>query len=175
MVEQCEVGPAWSDSVLGDVRDIAVRWRCTGRESLRPTLLVNELYVRLRAYTPPARGDHTKARVQFLALAQRAVRSIAIDILRRRRPSATLIEERADRALVADDPLVRGESEARFRAALVELATLDERKALVAELRWLLGLSVAQTAASLGVSERTIELDSRRARAWLNRRLSESP
>lgn len=57
--------------------------------------------------------------------------------------------------------------------ALTRLAALDERQGRIVELRFLAGLSVDDTAAALGVSPRTVELDSRLARAWLRRALAE--
>jgi RNA polymerase sigma factor (TIGR02999 family) len=51
--------------------------------------------------------------------------------------------------------------------ALEELAALDERQAKIVELRFFGGLNVAEVAASLGVSKRTVETDWARARDWL--------
>jgi DNA-directed RNA polymerase specialized sigma24 family protein len=56
--------------------------------------------------------------------------------------------------------------------ALDRLAAYDARKARVVEFRCFLGFSVAETAALLGVSEPTVILDLRLARAWLSTRLS---
>jgi DNA-directed RNA polymerase specialized sigma24 family protein len=52
-------------------------------------------------------------------------------------------------------------------AALQQLATHDARKAQVVELRFFGGLSMIQTADTLGVSLRTVESDWAFARAWL--------
>jgi RNA polymerase sigma factor (TIGR02999 family) len=51
--------------------------------------------------------------------------------------------------------------------ALTRLTRLDERQGRIVELRFLAGLSVDETAKVLGLSPRTVELDSRMARAWL--------
>ena len=48
-----------------------------------------------------------------------------------------------------------------------ELAQLDPRQARMVECRFFEGLSVAETAALLGVSESVIERDWRAAKAWL--------
>ena len=56
--------------------------------------------------------------------------------------------------------------------ALEALRQLDERKAEVVTLRFLAGLSIAETAEALDVSVRTVELDWRFARAWLRKRLT---
>ena len=54
------------------------------------------------------------------------------------------------------------------------LRASGERQAQVVELRFFGGLSVRDTARMLGVSERTVELDWRMARAWLRQALEES-
>lgn len=51
--------------------------------------------------------------------------------------------------------------------ALDRFARADPRRYRVVELRFLGGLSVAETARVLNVSERTVESDWRAARAWL--------
>ena len=56
--------------------------------------------------------------------------------------------------------------------ALDRLARLDERQARVVELRFFGGLTTAEIAESLGVSERTIQGDWAHGRAWLKRELS---
>jgi RNA polymerase sigma-70 factor, ECF subfamily len=56
--------------------------------------------------------------------------------------------------------------------ALAQLELLDARQCRVVELRFFGGLSVEETAAILGVSPRTVELDWKMARAWLYQRLA---
>jgi DNA-directed RNA polymerase specialized sigma24 family protein len=55
--------------------------------------------------------------------------------------------------------------------ALKELAKFDERKARMIELRFSGGLSVADAAHVLGISEQSVHRDWRLARAWLEREL----
>ena len=55
--------------------------------------------------------------------------------------------------------------------ALASLAATYPRKAKVVELRFFGGLSVKETAEALGVSEETVGLDWRMAKAWLQREL----
>ena len=57
-------------------------------------------------------------------------------------------------------------------AALTELATLDERKAKLVEIRFFGGLSVEEAAAAMGITLRTAERDWSFARAWLRTRLA---
>ena len=56
-------------------------------------------------------------------------------------------------------------------AALEELASVDQRKSQVVELRFFGGLSVGETAAVLSVSPETVMRDWKLARAWLRRTL----
>ena len=58
--------------------------------------------------------------------------------------------------------------------ALAGLAALDERKARVVELRFFGGLTIAETARTLGIGTTTVEDDWAFARAWLGRRLREA-
>jgi len=56
--------------------------------------------------------------------------------------------------------------------ALDKLEKIDHRKAEIMNLRFFGGLIVEEAAAALDVSQRTIESDSRFARAWLRRELA---
>lgn len=56
--------------------------------------------------------------------------------------------------------------------ALEQLATHDSRKARVIELRFFGGLSMEETAQTMGVSLRTVQSDWAFARAWLYRTLT---
>jgi DNA-directed RNA polymerase specialized sigma24 family protein len=56
--------------------------------------------------------------------------------------------------------------------ALTQLALIDERKSQVVQLRFFVGLSVAETAVILKVSEETVTRDWRLAKVWLLRELS---
>jgi RNA polymerase sigma factor (sigma-70 family) len=55
--------------------------------------------------------------------------------------------------------------------ALEALATFDERKSRVIEMRFFGGLSVEETAAVLNVSPATVMGDWRLAKAWLKREM----
>ncbi len=59
-----------------------------------------------------------------------------------------------------------------FDDALNALAEFDERKSRIVELRFFGGLSVAETAETLRVSERTVTREWELARSWLYRQLS---
>ena len=60
-----------------------------------------------------------------------------------------------------------------LHAVLEKLARIDERQARVVELRFFAGLKAAEVAEVLGVAKRTADGDWAKARAWLERELSQ--
>jgi len=136
--------------------------------SLQASALVNEAYLRLvNAQAVPWRD-----RNHFMAVAARAMRRILVDHARARRyqkRGGDVIRVTFDEGL-----LVANEIRHDFVAldeALNELATFDERKSRVIELRFFGGLSVEETASVLQVSPDTVMRDWRLAKAWLSREL----
>lgn len=149
------------------------RLRRSGRQgSLDTTALVHELYLKLVA---PERIDWCD-RAHFLAVAANAMRYIVVDYARRR--SA---ERRGGgvRHTSLDGKKLGAESRAieilALDQALERLASLDERLARVVELIFFGGLTEKEAGAVLGVSERTVRRDWRKARAVLSRLLAASP
>ena len=132
--------------------------------SLQATALVNEAYVRLVDGTVVEWHD----RAHFLAVAARIMRRILVDHAR-----ARYARKRGggDARVTFDEALVvTVEARENFVAlddALEALATFDERKSRVVELRFFGGLSVEETAAVLKVSVDTVMRDWRLAKAWL--------
>jgi RNA polymerase sigma factor (sigma-70 family) len=57
--------------------------------------------------------------------------------------------------------------------ALTALAVIDPRKSQVVELRFILGLTVEETAEVLGISTITVIREWNKAKAWLYRRINE--
>lgn len=158
--------------VYAELRAIAGRWFRSGsrNSTLQPTALVHEAYLHL--------VDQSQAgwrnRSHFFAVAAMAMRQILIQHARRRSAkkrgsdwgrvtlSAAAIEDRGTLDLLDLDD------------ALTALAQLHERQARVVELRFFGELSVEETAEVLGVSERTVKLDWRMAKAFLRSRLKET-
>ena len=60
-------------------------------------------------------------------------------------------------------------------SALTQLTTRDERLGRIVEYRFFGGLSEVEMAHLLGVSERTVRRDWRKAKAWLAAALAEPP
>lgn len=155
-----------------DLRAIAGRFIRAERSStaLEPTALVHEAYVRLRGQTnlPWVNRSH------FLAVAARAMRQVLIERARRRDA-----EKRGGKGL-HQVPLTEVPIEGRrdhvidmlaLNEALRELAQRHARHAKVVELRFFAGLTIAEVAHVLGVSETTVENDWAMTRAWLGDRL----
>jgi RNA polymerase sigma factor (TIGR02999 family) len=137
--------------------------------TLQPTALVHEAYLRL----VDQRRAVWKNRAQFFGVAAEMMRRILVDRARahhRVKRSGRWERITLDPALVATNPVdVRVLD---LDAALSALATFDQRKSRVAELRFFGGLSLEETGEVLGVSLATVERDWQLARAWLYDTLS---
>jgi RNA polymerase sigma factor (TIGR02999 family) len=137
--------------------------------TLQTSALVNEAYLKL------AVCDETEwnNRAHFFGAAAQAMRRILVDHARARKNvkhggevlKVSLAEAAEQADAEALDLLALDD-------ALQDLAKLDPRKCRVVELRYFGGLSVAETAAVLQVSEPTVMRDWNTARAWLLRELS---
>ena len=149
--------------VYDHLRSLAQSLFRYGRSSqtIDPTELVHEAYLKLVRHD--AIGD--LERTHFFRLAARAMRQVLCDHAAARRTAKrggdwarvnlTIAEPAAPEHLV--DAI-------EIHEALEALQQLDERKSEVVTLRFLAGMSIAETATALGVSVRTIELDWRFAR-----------
>lgn len=141
------------------------------QHTLQPTVLIHEAYLRLSHQGQKQFAD----RAHFFAVASLAMRQILVNHAQSR-----LTEKRGGGSVQVpiDDLEVAAEQEARevlaLHDALKQLEALDARKCRVVELRYFGGLSVEETAETLGVSTMTITRDWQAARAWLARELGAS-
>lgn len=134
-----------------------------------PTLdtgsLVQEAYLRFAS----AGRLQIEDRVHFRRWAAKVMRSVIVDIARRR--SAERRGGGLHRLTLATDlPLPSGEDEdliVRVHEALDELAGVDPRAAQVVELRYFAGMTEAEVAEALDVNERTVRRDWEKARLML--------
>jgi len=137
--------------------------------TLQPTALVHEAYLRLVGDADPG----WNGRGHFFAAAAQAMRRILVDQARRK---AALKHGGGHRRLDFDDADIPIEPPSEdilaLNGAIEKLAQADERKARVVELRYFVGLDLAETARALGVSEPTVERDWRFARAFLYEELA---
>ena len=157
--------------VYDELHRIALRCLAGERSgfSMQATALVNEVCLRLIGWE----GVRWQNRGHFFGASSQMMRRVLVDIARRRRaerrggPAAVrvpldgidLAAAEPDAGLVAIDD------------ALDRLAADDPRKARVVELRFFGGLSMEETAQTLGISLRTAQNDWAFARAWLYREL----
>lgn len=137
-------------------------------QTLQPTALVNEAYVRLVRI----RSIKWQNRAHFFALCGRLMRQILVDAARARQFAkrggggmrVTVDEALLPSALPAPEVIALDE-------ALTALAQMDARKSQVVEMRFFAGLSVEETAEALGVSTDTVSRDWKFARTWLYQEL----
>ena len=169
-----DIGPESVDEVTAlayqELRAIAHR-RLVARDhggTLSTTALVHEAYLKLADQSRAGWRDQA----HFLALASLAMRHVLVDRARERmalkrggvRRQVTLNE---DVVAVEDQP----ETLLQLDEALDRLSNVDPRLARVVECRFFGGLTESDTAATLGVTVRTVQRDWVKARVLLRRML----
>lgn len=140
-----------------------LRRECPGHP-LQTSALINEAYVRLIDWN----NARWQNRAHFFGVAAQMMRRILVDIARRR-PRTSSGTHAQQVSLEAASELFH-ESDADLVAldqALHDLAEIDPRKSKIVELRFFGGLSVAETAEVLSISEATVIREWNKAKAWL--------
>jgi len=137
--------------------------------TLQPTELVSELYLRLKLDSSVTWQD----RSHLFALAATNMRRILVDHARARNAQK---RPTADRRIDIDEAYVYSvENPADLLAlheALERLARIDPRLEKVVELKCFGGLTMKEIGSVLGFTERTIKSDWNMARAWLSNELN---
>lgn len=160
-----EIAPALYD----ELRRAAARLMAAERpgHTMPPTALVHEAWLRLEGAHLP-----TRDRSHLVGLVARTMRQVLVDHARRRltlKRGAGVAPASLDEAVVADhrpaDELLA------LDEALERLACLHPRWHQVVEWRFFAGLTEAEVAGLLGVTERTVQREWARARAWLYREM----
>ena len=160
--------------VHSELRRLARSYMRREREghTLQTDALVNEAYMRLI----DIRRVEWRDRAHFFALTSRLMRRILVDYARSRhyqkRGGGV---QRVPIDLAGDLPAEQRGDLVALDDALAALMRVDPRKAEVVELRYFGGLSVAEVAEVLAVSEQTVARDWRLAKMWLLRELSGHP
>lgn len=139
--------------------------------TLSTTALVHETYLRLLE----ARRLSAADRAAFLGAAAVTMRRILVDAARRRLAAkrgdgraAEPLDDLADALATPDDDLEL----VALDSALAELAAASPRASRIVELRFFIGLSLAETGAALDLSTKTVQRDWLVARAWLRDRIA---
>jgi RNA polymerase sigma factor (TIGR02999 family) len=138
--------------------------------TLQPTALVHEAFLRL-----VGEQGQFASRAHFLGAASGAMRRVLVDHARgrnaqKRGSGATLVTV-DDLDDLPQQPAAATVDLVVLDDALSRLTALDARQGQIVELRFFGGLSVEETAAVVGVSERTVKREWQLSRAWLRREL----
>jgi RNA polymerase sigma factor (TIGR02999 family) len=159
--------------VYEELRTLAARqlkneWR---HDRLQTTVVVNEAYLKLFGQ----REIDWQNRGHFFALAAQFMRRIIVDHarqgLRQKRGGGELAVE-LDDGTPAPDLAVDAIDALDLDRALHKLETLDPDQARIVEMRFFGGLTVEETAASLGISPATVKREWALAKGWLYRELT---
>jgi len=137
--------------------------------TLDTAALVHEAYLKLVDFD----RINWKNRNQFYGIASRVMRNILVDYAVKRK--AQKRGGSRDRVTLRDSDVITEKNLIDILSihhALEKLEQIDERQAHVVECRFFGGLTIAETASALGISDPTVSRDWRMARAWLNRELS---
>jgi RNA polymerase sigma factor (TIGR02999 family) len=148
--------------------------RCFRRErsnnTLQPTALVNELYVRLVKQS----GMSWQNRAQFFGIAATTMRRILVERARARNASKRGSGDyKLDLTDVSDIPAEGSHVDLlALDRALEQLASFDPQQCRIVEAKFFGGLSIEETAEVIGVSPATVKREWVLAKAWLFRELS---
>jgi len=139
-------------------------------DSLQPTALINEAYLRLLDQPQAVAWEN---RAHFFGIAARLMRLILVDHARTRqavkRGGAATPMTLSDCMAVSP---ARAPGVLEIDQALDRLAAVDQRKAKVIELRYFGGMDREEVAAALGLTVATVKRDLRLGEAWLRKFLA---
>jgi len=138
--------------------------------SLEPSALVNELYLKLIDQRQVSWRD----RAHFFGVAARMMRHILVDHARRKQSEKrggdltriTLSESLGTPENDRLDVVVLDE-------AMTRLEAIYPQQSRIVELRFFAGLTIEETAESLGISPATVKREWTMAKAWLRRAVTE--
>jgi RNA polymerase sigma factor (TIGR02999 family) len=137
--------------------------------TLQATALIHEAYMRLAVQ----RGVAWQSRSHFFGVAAHLMRLILTDHARAhhavKRGGGGEKVEFDESTIASADHL---ENLLALEEALANLASFDERRCRILEMRFFGGMTPEETAEALGVSEPTIRRELRLAKAWLRQQLS---
>jgi RNA polymerase sigma factor (TIGR02999 family) len=146
-----------------ELRRIARATRAAQPRAFNTTTLVHEVYLKLREYSGVDSLEHLKS------IAARAMRQIMVDHLRHRQAQKrssehvdmTLAEFEASADSAGFDLLVVDQ-------AMSHIEKIDQRLASIVDMVVFAGMTMAEIASAVGLTERTVFRDWRKARAILS-------
>jgi RNA polymerase sigma factor (TIGR02999 family) len=143
-------------------------------QTLQATALVHEAYLRL--VVDPGQAQQWNSRGHFFAAAAEAMRRILVEQARHKKAAKAgggwQRQELLDAELAVDSS---GDDLFAVDEALTRLAASHPRAARLVHLRFFLGQTLDEAAATLGLQARTAYRDWAYARAWLRRELDRDP
>ncbi|HNQ14286.1 MAG TPA: sigma-70 family RNA polymerase sigma factor [Pyrinomonadaceae bacterium] len=157
--------------VYDELRQMAHRYmrRQHSGHTFQTTELIHEAYLKIAKHEDP----NWKNRAHFFGVASKAMRHILVDYARSKQT-----QKRGgwqERVTLSGTPALAGNQAKEIIAldeALKTLATLDERKSRIVELKYFGGITNDEIAEVLKISTETVKRDWRFARTWLLRELS---
>jgi len=137
---------------------------------LDTTALVHESWLRFQGGNEAVFTD----KQHFMGYAARVMHSVVVDFVRARRAArhGGGVEHVTLNTAIGDALSQRDDEILRVHEAMQQLAVADKRLHDVVELRYFGGLSEAEIAAILGVTERTVQRDWAKARLFLSSALN---
>ncbi len=157
--------------IYAELRKLAIAHLRAERSdhTLEPAALVHEAYLRLI----DQHRTEWQSREHFYGIASRMMRRVLTDYARRR----ARVKRGGDWVRVSLEAVRAGTEPLSIEAralddAITELASVDERKARIVELRFFGGLTIGETASLLACSPATVRRDWAFTKAWLVDRLT---
>jgi RNA polymerase sigma factor (TIGR02999 family) len=160
------------ERVQGELRRLAAGYlrRERGGQTLQPTAVVNEAYIRLL----PQRGVSWENRAHFFGIAAKMMRRVLVDHARRRH-AAKRDAGPAQPVSISGVPSPAREVDQvdvlALNAALSKLSELDPRQSEIVEMRFFAGLTVEEIAEVLEISTATVKREWATAKMWLKRQM----
>ena len=160
------------ERVQGELRRLAASYmrRERGGQTLQPTAVVNEAYIRLL----PQRGVSWENRAHFFGIAAKMMRRVLVDHARRRHAAkrdAGPAEPVSISGVASPAREVDHVDVLALHDALSKLADLDPRQSEIVEMRFFAGLTVEEIAQVLDVSPATVKREWATAKMWLKRQM----
>jgi len=163
------------EDVYAELRRLAGRYvQREQAKSIQATDLVHEAYMRLAKDKPREFAN----RSHFIAIAAISMRRLLVERARARHAAK---RGGARHQVTLDEGLlVGGDAESAVDIvavdrALTKLAALDAQQARIVELRFFAGMSVEETAETIGISPATVKRHWTIAKAWLLREIEGAP
>lgn len=137
------------------------------RESMEPTVLVHEAFLRLAGRPLP----DCENRAHFFSIAARVMRRVLVDMARARRAEKRDFGVESPITDLADLGAAEGDRFLALDDALERLSAQNPLKGQLIELHYFAGLTTEEAAETLDLPVYTVRRELRLARAWLQNEL----